>query len=162
MKIDAQCKLIAENLLINVEKKKIYSLAGFEDGQSIHHVQVKDFFSHSCRQIQESMSSISKFSEADSEEVQREWIRYTEKIDKKMEESLRHTVKKSLQELSRVLNGDNRTEVPHHNRSLHSVIQHYNTNFWVCFGQGCSYFSYDDGAGEEQQGGAPTHNSNSL
>lgn len=34
-----------------------------------------------------------------------------EQIDKKMEDALRHTVKRSLQELSRVLNGDNKTEV---------------------------------------------------
>lgn len=94
-----------------MEKKKVYSLAAFEDSQSIHHVQVKEFLNQSCRQIQESVSCISKFFETDSEEVQREWIRYTEKIDKKMEDALRHTVKKSLQELSRVLNGDNRTEV---------------------------------------------------
>ena len=32
-------------------------------------------------------------------------------IDKKMEDALRHTVKRSLQEMSRVLNGDNKTEV---------------------------------------------------
>ncbi len=35
--------------------------------------------------------------EADSEEVQREWVRFTQKIDKKLEDALRHTVKKSLQ-----------------------------------------------------------------
>lgn len=49
--------------------------------------------------------------EADSEEVQREWVRYTQKVDKRMEEALRHTVKRSLQELSRLLNGDKKTEV---------------------------------------------------
>ena len=32
-------------------------------------------------------------------------------MDKKLEEALRHTVKRSLQELSRVLNGDKKTEV---------------------------------------------------
>lgn len=32
-------------------------------------------------------------------------------IDKKMEDALRHTVKRSLQDMSRVLNGDNKTEV---------------------------------------------------
>ncbi len=35
--------------------------------------------------------------ENDSEEVQREWVKYTQKVDKKMEEALRYTVKKSLQ-----------------------------------------------------------------
>ena len=32
-------------------------------------------------------------------------------MDKRLEEALRHTVKRSLQELSRVLNGDKKTEV---------------------------------------------------
>ena len=32
-------------------------------------------------------------------------------VDKRLEEALRHTVKRSLQELSRVLNGDKKTEV---------------------------------------------------
>ncbi len=32
-------------------------------------------------------------------------------VDKKLEDALRHTVKRSLQELSRILNGDAKTEV---------------------------------------------------
>jgi hypothetical protein len=43
------------------------------------------------------MATIHKFFEGDSEEVQREWVRFTQKIDKRMEDALRHTVKKSLQ-----------------------------------------------------------------
>lgn len=35
--------------------------------------------------------------DADSEEVQREWVRYTRKVDKKMEDAVRYTIKKSLQ-----------------------------------------------------------------
>ena len=49
--------------------------------------------------------------EDDSEEVHREWVKYTQKIDKKLEDALRHTVKRSLQELSKLLNGDKKTEV---------------------------------------------------
>lgn len=101
-----------------MEKKKIYSLAAFEERQSIHHAQVKQFFERSYGEIKEAMSLISKFFETDSEEVQREWVRYTGKIDKKMEDALRHTVKKSLQELSRVLNGDNKTEVMQFSRCV--------------------------------------------
>ncbi len=39
---------------------------------------------------------------SDSEEVQREWVKFTQKLDKKVEEALRYAIKKSLQELSRV------------------------------------------------------------
>ncbi|CAD7695690.1 unnamed protein product, partial [Ostreobium quekettii] len=110
-KIETQCQLVAENLLISVEKKKVYSLAEFEERQSLHHAQVKKFFEHSYAEIKNTMAATYKFFESDTEEVQREWVRFTKMIDKKMENALRHTVKKSLQELSRVLNGDNKTEV---------------------------------------------------
>jgi predicted Holliday junction resolvase-like endonuclease len=40
--------------------------------------------------------------DADSEEVQREWVRYTKKVDKKMEDAVRHTIKKSLQVIGSV------------------------------------------------------------
>ena len=43
--------------------------------------------------------------------MQREWVGFTQSVDKKLEEALRHTVKRSLQELSRLLNGDSKTEV---------------------------------------------------
>ena len=43
------------------------------------------------------MASIYRVFESDSEEVQREWVKYSQKVDKKMEEALRYTVKKSLQ-----------------------------------------------------------------
>lgn len=51
------------------------------------------------------------FFESDGEEVQREWVRFTAKIDKKVEGVLHHAVKRSLQELNRLLNGDSKTEV---------------------------------------------------
>lgn len=51
------------------------------------------------------------FFESDGEEVQREWVRFTAKVDKKVEAVLHHAVKRSLQELNRLLNGDSKTEV---------------------------------------------------
>ena len=45
------------------------------------------------------------------EEVQREWASFVEQIDRGVEDALRQTVKKSLQELSRSINGDAKTEV---------------------------------------------------
>jgi hypothetical protein len=35
--------------------------------------------------------------EGDGEEVQREWVRFTQRVDKRLEEALRATVKRSLQ-----------------------------------------------------------------
>lgn len=41
--------------------------------------------------------SITQVFDSDSEEVQREWVKFTQKVDKKMEDALRYTVKRSLQ-----------------------------------------------------------------
>lgn len=39
--IDAQCRGVAEGLLINVEKKRLYELPEFEDVQGRHHAMVR-------------------------------------------------------------------------------------------------------------------------
>jgi dynein heavy chain len=62
-------------------------------------------------EIRRTLEEIYTFFEGDSEDVQREWVRFTQSVDKKLEDALRHTVKRSLQELSRLLNGDSKTEV---------------------------------------------------
>ena len=41
-----------------------------------------------------------------SYQVQTHWVRYTEKMDRMVEEAFRLNVKWSLQELSRAINGD--------------------------------------------------------
>jgi hypothetical protein len=48
---------------------------------------------------------------SDGEDVQREWVRFTGRVDARLEDALRSTVKRSLQALSRLLNGDSKTEV---------------------------------------------------
>jgi hypothetical protein len=48
---------------------------------------------------------------SDGEDVQREWVRFTARVDRRLEDALRATVKRSLQALSRLLNGDSKTEV---------------------------------------------------
>ena len=53
----------------------------------------------------------------DGDEVQREWTHFVENVDRGVEESLRTTVKRSLQELSRAINGDAKTEVQPEHRS---------------------------------------------
>jgi dynein heavy chain len=61
--------------------------------------------------IKAALEQMYGFFEADGEEVQREWVRFTQQVDAQLEAALRHTVKRSLQELSRLLNGDSKTEV---------------------------------------------------
>ena len=59
--------------------------------------KMRDKLVHAVDEIRTVMSSIYEIFKSDSEEVQREWVRFTQKVDKKMEDALRHTIKKSLQ-----------------------------------------------------------------
>ena len=110
-RIEENCRLVSETLLIAVEKKHIYEHGEFDRQQDTHRKNIQLKFEKAFEEIKETMAKTYETFSNDSEEVQEEWIKYTEKLDKKMEESLRHTVKKSLQELSRMLNGDAKTEV---------------------------------------------------
>lgn len=74
-------------------------------------LQVSQQFTKCYKEIKDTMAHTYLTFANDPDEVQHEWVKYTQKVDKKMEEALRITVKKSLQELSRALNGDNKTEV---------------------------------------------------
>ncbi|WIA33430.1 hypothetical protein OEZ86_006562 [Tetradesmus obliquus] len=110
-RIDSLCKAIAEGLLINVEKKKLYDYTEFEAVQAKHHAMAKERLVSSLWEIQTTLAELHDLFEGDGEEVQREWVKFTVKADKKVEDALRHTVKRSLQEMSRLLNGDSKTEV---------------------------------------------------
>ena len=48
----------------------------------------------------------------DSDDVQREWVRYTQRIDAILEAALKTAVRTSLQQLSKCLSGERRKEVP--------------------------------------------------
>ncbi|KAF5831208.1 dynein-1-beta heavy chain, flagellar inner arm I1 complex [Dunaliella salina] len=98
-------------VLLSVEKKAIYQHSQFQELQKEHHEHAREKLVAAAEEVIEIMASIYKIFEADSEEVQREWVRYTNKVDKKLEDAVRHMVKRSLQDLSRLLNGDKKTEV---------------------------------------------------
>jgi len=110
-RIDAICKSISEMVLLSVEKKAIYQHSQFQELQKDHHEHAREKLVAAAEEVTEIMANIYKIFEADSEEVQREWVRYTRKVDKKLEDAVRHMVKRSLQDLSRLLNGDKKTEV---------------------------------------------------
>lgn len=65
--------------------------------QAAHHVSMRERLVAAVDEIKSVMESMHGIFKGDSEEVQREWVRFTAKVDKKMEDALRHTVKKSLQ-----------------------------------------------------------------
>lgn len=109
--IDSQCKLIASTSLVSIQQKRVYSIVEFEDKQKVHLAEIKEVCSRASAQIKEAMDRIYTFFEKDSDEVQLEWTRFTQRVDSKVEGSLKSTVKRSLQEISKCLNGEKRKEV---------------------------------------------------
>ena len=110
-RVAAACKAVSESMLVSIKKKKIYLEGEFEETQKAHLEAVSQQFQKCFKEIKTTMKQTHMIFAHDPEDVQQEWLKYTKKVDRQMEEALRVTVKKSLQELSRALNGDNKTEV---------------------------------------------------
>ena len=105
------CQMIGDTLLVKIESKRIYEEGSFEHTQQIHRDEVKDKLRQAHEDIKGAMDRSYLMFTNDQEDIQREWQRYVSRIDKMVEEGLRGTVKKSLQEISKAINGDARTEV---------------------------------------------------
>ncbi len=111
LRIQANCYQIAEVSLINIKKKKVYKQDEFETRQKSHQTKMREKIEKLHKEIQELMGEMYNIFKADSEEVKKEWTLFTEKTDKLIESSLRQGVRKSLQELSKSINGDGKIEV---------------------------------------------------
>jgi dynein heavy chain len=155
--IEALCRGVAEGLLVDVERKRVYDVPEFEEVQGAHHTQVSGRSPHcpgplgsaaawgsgklsrrpaarrECRRsptpparvpaqatarlvdahagIHAALADMHAAFSGDGEDVQREWVRFTQRVDRRLEDALRATVKRSLQALSKLLNGDSKTEV---------------------------------------------------
>ena len=110
-RIESYCRVTSRMTLISIEKKRVYENDDFTERQVAHRNWVKDSFDKAFKDISDTMTSTFEIFANDSDEVKEKWVQYTQKIDKRMEDSLRLTVKRSLQDLSRSLNGDAKTEV---------------------------------------------------
>ena len=110
-RIESYCRTISDMIMISIEKKKIYEHEEFKERQALHRKWIIDSFESAFKDISDTLSSTFEIFANDSDTVKEKWDKYTKKIDKRMEDSLRHTVKKSLQDMSRALNGDAKTEV---------------------------------------------------
>jgi dynein heavy chain, axonemal len=141
MRIETECAAVADGLLVNIERKKLYDVTEFEAVQAAHHamvrskiliellsilhafhpskamilapknLQAKQRLIAAHERVRATLMELHTPFSADSEDVQREWVRFTVRVDKRMEEALHQTVRRSLQALSRLLNGDSKTEV---------------------------------------------------
>ena len=108
--VNRLCKQISGALLLKVDKNLVYDENVFEARQKEHRQILSAQFEDSFQRILSSLRSIFKNFREGSAEVQREWKSQITHIDKVMEQALKHAVKRSLQELSKAINGDSKTD----------------------------------------------------
>ncbi|XP_033636218.1 dynein heavy chain 2, axonemal-like isoform X2 [Asterias rubens] len=107
--ISRNCKRISENLLVRIDNKKVYEGLEFEEEQMQHRASAQKRLKIIHEEIVHIMKQTYEVFRTDGQEVQNHWHRYTEKMDRMVEEAFRLNVKWSLQELSRAINGDGKT-----------------------------------------------------
>ncbi|XP_031567025.1 dynein heavy chain 2, axonemal-like, partial [Actinia tenebrosa] len=107
--ISKNCVKISEMLLVKIDGKRVYDNLEFEDEQKNHMSIIQTRLQVTHMDIVGTMKSTYEVFKNDGQEVQAHWLRYTEKIDRMVEEAFRLNVKWSLQELSRAINGDGKS-----------------------------------------------------
>lgn len=105
-----QCKAVGTSLLIDIQRNMVYEGATFVARQNDHREVVCNRFQAAYTAITSTLEDLRQNFEGHPPEVQREWQKFVGKTDKMLGDALRQTVKRSLQELSRAINGDNKTE----------------------------------------------------
>lgn len=108
--ITRSVKAMSSALLLRVDKNQIYESGLFESKQKEHRAAMCASFEQTYQQIMHSLKNIYKSFKEGSSEVQREWKSQISQIDKLMEQSLKAAVKRSLQELSKAINGDAKSD----------------------------------------------------
>ena len=111
LRIQGICRRVSETLLVSIEKKKVYAEGEFEEKQSVHRIHVKELLLKAHEEVKDIMIATYETFKNDSDKIQKHWLGYTRKIDQMVEDALRATVKRSLQEIVRAINGDAKTEV---------------------------------------------------
>eukprot|EP00981_Chlorochromonas_danica_P004175 scaffold838_cov160-Ochromonas_danica.AAC.12 len=108
--INKLLKKISTALLVRVDKNQIYEGGVFEKRQQEHRNSMFSMFESSYQKLMAALRNVFKNFKEGSSEVQREWRSQIATIDRNVEGALKHSVKRSLQELSRAINGDSKTE----------------------------------------------------
>lgn len=100
------CRSISEEMLVKIDSKKVFDDLEFDEDHRSHAAFIQARLEKNHSDIVDTMRKIYEVFKNDSTEIQNNWVQYTEKIDKMVEEAFRLNVKWSLQELSRAINGD--------------------------------------------------------
>ncbi|XP_052104325.1 dynein axonemal heavy chain 2-like isoform X7 [Mytilus californianus] len=109
MDISGYCVKISEQLLISIDSRKVYENLDFDDEQAKHREISAKNLAKFHEEIVRTMKKTYEIFRTDGNEVQQHWHRYTERMDKMVEEAFRLNVKWSLQELSKAINGDGKS-----------------------------------------------------
>ena len=126
--ITRSCKLIASLSLISMERNTVYDDGVFEAKQEAHREDVSKRLRRAYTNISSTMGFMYSHFSTGPAEVQREWTRFVNSSEKSLEDALRTAVKKSLQELSKAINGDAKTE-PHPLFRVHVVLEENKVDF---------------------------------
>jgi dynein heavy chain len=104
------CKAMSDTLLWHVEYKKVYDLDDFSREQRHHRGMISDKLRTLHNELQGILTQTHEIFKNDGKEVQNQWVLYVEKVDQLVEDALRLTVKRSLQEISKAINGEGKTQ----------------------------------------------------
>jgi dynein heavy chain len=104
--IQTQCNAISQTLLWQIENKRIYDLDAFEVSQIEHQSIVRKKLVSIYESILQTLTATFEIFRSDGPFVYNQWIKYVESVDIKIEQALRVTVKRSLSEISKAINGE--------------------------------------------------------
>ncbi|XP_044939242.1 dynein axonemal heavy chain 2 isoform X7 [Mustela putorius furo] len=100
---------ISETLLVRISGKRVYRDLEFEEDQREHRAAVLQKLQHLHQDVVAIMTNSYEVFKNDSLEIQQQWMLYTVRLDRMLEDALRLNVKWSLLELSKAINGDGKT-----------------------------------------------------
>ncbi|CAL1538804.1 unnamed protein product [Lymnaea stagnalis] len=107
--ISLMCVKISELLLVKIDSRVVYENLQFDEDQAKHREHTQKKLKETHESIVSTLRQSYEVYKNDGAEVQQHWHRYTEKMDKMLEEAFRLNVKWSLQELSKAVNGDGKS-----------------------------------------------------
>ncbi|XP_006863561.1 PREDICTED: dynein heavy chain 2, axonemal [Chrysochloris asiatica] len=100
---------MSETLLVRITGKRIYQDLEFEEDQKGHREAVQQKLMSLYQDVVGIMTNSYEVFKNDGPEIQQQWMLYTIKLDRMMEDALRLNVKWSLLELSKAISGDGKT-----------------------------------------------------
>lgn len=104
------CERVVSTKLIDIQKNRVYNANEFS---KIHHdlrTKVTKEFMEIHESILSSLETSYEFFANDSTFVQKQWIAFVRSIDERLKHAFVSVIKKTLSEISKIMNGDKKTE----------------------------------------------------